>query len=74
MVKNAIIFIWIHVLIHASIAFHPIPACKSSQIKLNLSPNLDKGFNILENASKIIPQGQIVNTAKESWKFVWKVC
>ena len=34
--------------------------------------NLDKGFNLLENASKIVPQGQIVNAAKESWKFIWK--
>lgn len=32
---------------------------------------LDKGFNLLENASKIIPQGKIVKTAKESWKFLW---
>jgi len=43
---------------------------------LSLSPfggnNLDKGFNILETASKLIPQGQIVNTAKESWKFAWR--
>eukprot|EP00591_Stephanopyxis_turris_P002319 CAMPEP_0195509126 /NCGR_PEP_ID=MMETSP0794_2-20130614/2149_1 /TAXON_ID=515487 /ORGANISM="Stephanopyxis turris, Strain CCMP 815" /LENGTH=356 /DNA_ID=CAMNT_0040636269 /DNA_START=93 /DNA_END=1163 /DNA_ORIENTATION=- len=34
--------------------------------------NLDKGFNLLETASKFVPQGQIVNTAKESWKFAWK--
>ncbi len=33
--------------------------------------NVDKGFNILENASKLIPQGSVVKTAKESWKFIW---
>lgn len=35
--------------------------------------NLDKGFNILETASKVVPQGRIVSTAKEGWKFMWKV-
>lgn len=34
--------------------------------------NLDKGFNLLETASKLVPQGTIVYTAKESWKFAWK--
>ena len=34
--------------------------------------NLDKGFNILESASKILPQGRIVQTAKETWKFAWQ--
>lgn len=34
--------------------------------------NLDKGFNLLETATKVVPQGTIVGTAKESWKFVWK--
>jgi hypothetical protein len=34
---------------------------------------VDKGFNLLEIASKVVPQGRIVQTAKESWKFVWKV-
>eukprot|EP00550_Attheya_septentrionalis_P002011 CAMPEP_0198287796 /NCGR_PEP_ID=MMETSP1449-20131203/6495_1 /TAXON_ID=420275 /ORGANISM="Attheya septentrionalis, Strain CCMP2084" /LENGTH=401 /DNA_ID=CAMNT_0043985817 /DNA_START=245 /DNA_END=1450 /DNA_ORIENTATION=- len=33
---------------------------------------VDKGFNLLENASKVVPQGAIVATAKESWKFIWK--
>ena len=35
------------------------------------SKNLDKGFNLLESASKILPQGQLVKGAKESWKFLW---
>ena len=34
--------------------------------------DLDKGFNLLENASKVVPQGRIVQTAKQGWKFVWK--
>mmetsp|Transcript_16537 Transcript_16537/g.22666 ORF Transcript_16537/g.22666 Transcript_16537/m.22666 type:complete len:414 (-) Transcript_16537:16-1257(-) len=33
---------------------------------------LDKGFNLLETASKIVPQGRIVQTTKEGWKFVWQ--
>jgi putative glutathione S-transferase len=33
---------------------------------------LDKGFGLLEIASGVVPQGAIVKTAKESWKFVWK--
>jgi putative glutathione S-transferase len=34
--------------------------------------HIDKGFNILETASKVVPQGQIVYAAKETWKFAWK--
>lgn len=34
--------------------------------------NLDKGFNILETASKVVPQGQIVGTVKKTWTFAWK--
>jgi putative glutathione S-transferase len=33
---------------------------------------VDKGFNLLEVASTVVPQGRIVQTAKNSWKFVWK--
>lgn len=33
---------------------------------------VDKGFNILETASKIVPQGRLVQTAKETWKFAWR--
>lgn len=36
------------------------------------SLNLDKGFNLLETASKVVPQGKIVGTVKETWKFAWK--
>lgn len=54
----------------ATDAFVRPPPKKHSTCSKQLS--LDKGFNLLENASRIVPQGQIVNTAKESWKFVWK--
>jgi putative glutathione S-transferase len=38
------------------------------------SKKVDKGyFNILENASKFLPQGQIVQTAKWSWNAIWKI-
>lgn len=33
--------------------------------------NVDKGFNLLEVASKVVPQGNIVKTAKFFWKFIW---
>jgi hypothetical protein len=39
----------------------------------NANNDIDKGFNLLGIASKVVPQGRIVQTAKESWKFVWKV-
>lgn len=31
----------------------------------------DKGFNLLELASGTVPQGLIVKTAKEGWRFAW---
>ena len=33
---------------------------------------LDKGFNLLEIASSVVPQGKIVSGVKETWKFAWK--
>ena len=36
------------------------------------SNRLDKGFNLLEIASGVVPQGAIVQTAKEGWKFAWQ--
>jgi len=42
-------------------------------IMMGFGNDLDKGFNILETASKLIPQGRIVSTAKEGWKFAWQV-
>lgn len=33
--------------------------------------NIDKGFNLLEVASKVVPQGNIVKVAKFGWKFIW---
>merc|ERR1719223_430770 len=32
---------------------------------------IDKGFNLLETASGFLPQGRIVQTAKETVKFSW---
>jgi len=37
----------------------------------NNNNNIDKGFNLLEVASKVVPQGNIVKLAKFGWKFVW---
>ena len=37
----------------------------------NDNQKLDKGFNLLELASSVVPQGRIVNTVKETWKFAW---
>ena len=45
---------------------------KQLQGQRDNNERLDKGFNLLEIASGVVPQGQIVNTAKESWKFVWQ--
>jgi putative glutathione S-transferase len=33
--------------------------------------NIDQGFNLLGVASKVVPQGNIVKTAKFFWKFIW---
>ncbi|KAG7339458.1 iron hydrogenase [Nitzschia inconspicua] len=45
---------------------------KSSNNSNNNNNRIDKGFNLLELASAVIPQGRIVQTAKESWKFLWQ--
>jgi hypothetical protein len=56
-------------------AFAPSATRSNRPLALLLAQNnnndVDKGFNLLEIASKIVPQGRIVQTAKESWKFVW---
>lgn len=72
---------------HPAEAFSPpslliVPLCQRHQpqhqrmiMKLFQSKDgqrLDKGFKLLEIASGFVPQGRIVNTAKEGWKFVWK--
>lgn len=46
---------------------------RSSTITALQMAQVDKGLNLLEIASKVVPQGRIVQTAKESWKFAWKV-
>jgi putative glutathione S-transferase len=52
--------------------FCPIvsPANKRSQHQLHVK--VDKGFNLLELASGVIPQGRLVQTAKNVVQFVWK--
>ncbi|CAB9500596.1 Glutathionyl-hydroquinone reductase [Seminavis robusta] len=44
----------------------------SSTTALHNNNKLDKGFNLLEIASSVVPQGRIVSTVKESWKFGWQ--
>ena len=53
----------------ALLCSQPLPACAFGPFG---GGDLDKGFNLLETASKVVPQGRIVQTAKESWKFAWK--
>jgi hypothetical protein len=43
-----------------------------SDRRTDVSAQVDKGINLLEIASKVVPQGRIVQTAKESVKFTWK--
>ena len=54
----------------------PQPLARSSATTTqcwNSKNNVDKGFNLLELAGgPFLPQGALVQTAKESWKFVWK--
>ena len=47
-------------------------ALQQSNNNNNGNGKLDKGFNLLEIASSIVPQGRIVSAVKESWKFGWK--
>ena len=38
----------------------------------NDNDNINKGLHLLEIASSIVPQGWIVSTVKQTWKFAWK--
>ena len=71
--KVILCFLMIPCALHA----FPIPnkkiSSQATSVKMFRKNDLDKGFNILENASKIVPQGSIVSTAKTGWKFAWKV-
>jgi hypothetical protein len=58
---------------HAFLQLHRLPHDPSSSYQTQQYSQLDKGFNLLEIGSKVVPQGRIVQTAKESWKFIWKV-
>mmetsp|Transcript_25404 Transcript_25404/g.28400 ORF Transcript_25404/g.28400 Transcript_25404/m.28400 type:complete len:446 (+) Transcript_25404:52-1389(+) len=43
----------------------------SSSNDSNDDQNVDRGLNLLGVASKVVPQGNIVKTAKFFWKFIW---
>lgn len=45
---------------------------RSTPLTIVRSQRLDKGFNLLELASGIVPQGALVKTARDGWKFVWQ--
>lgn len=48
----------------------PIGTSTSTRVPPLLS--VDKGFNLLELASGVVPQGKIVTAVSETWKFGWK--
>ena len=55
----------------------PINIHKNIKTNLHLNNNdnnnaPNKGFNILEKSSTLLPQGTIVSTVKQSWKFIWE--
>jgi putative glutathione S-transferase len=52
-------------------AFLVHPNHRSRQTRL-LAEKLNKGFNLLELAGGLVPQGVIVQTVSESWKLAWK--
>ena len=56
----------------ASSAFTPNTKRSRRSKSICYNNRLDKGFNLLEIASGIVPQGAIVQTAREGWKFAWK--
>jgi putative glutathione S-transferase len=51
---------------------HVVETRTSASPTSRLFNNVDKGFNLLEIASNIVPQGQIVKTSKQTWNFIWK--
>lgn len=53
-------------------SFTPTPSRHRGDLTSCYGKSLDKGFNILEIASGVVPQGAIVRTAKETWKFAWQ--
>ena len=56
----------------ASSAFTPTSPGFRPKSTICYNNRLDKGFNLLEIASGIVPQGAIVQTAKEGLKFAWQ--
>jgi len=71
-IKGGIYAASLIVLLTTSSAFIPISAPRCRSRTICYGNRLDKGFNLLEIASGIVPQGAIVQTAKEGWKFAWQ--
>ena len=79
---NLLLLLWVS----SCWAFLPLPLARStagaftststtstllSNSNNNNNEKLDKGFNLLGIAGKVVPQGVIVSTVKESWRFAW---
>eukprot|EP00548_Thalassiothrix_antarctica_P013689 CAMPEP_0194179270 /NCGR_PEP_ID=MMETSP0154-20130528/12761_1 /TAXON_ID=1049557 /ORGANISM="Thalassiothrix antarctica, Strain L6-D1" /LENGTH=385 /DNA_ID=CAMNT_0038894575 /DNA_START=42 /DNA_END=1199 /DNA_ORIENTATION=- len=62
-----------HRLVSVSVFLFLLPSSVVSFFGPFASDNnaLDKGFNLLETASKVVPQGRIVQTAKGGLNLVW---
>jgi len=65
-------YFWLLLVPHAASAAFVVGAGSKRCAPPRTALDLDKGFNLLETASKVVPQGQIVGTVKETWKFIWK--
>lgn len=70
-------------LVSAVAAFQPVSRNRNRPVSVGLHQSnnnnnndnngkIDRGFNLLGIASSVVPQGRIVNTVKETWKFGWK--
>jgi glutathionyl-hydroquinone reductase len=63
---------------HTATTRHAVRTRPSSRIPTSTlysspPPNpVDKGFNLLETASGLVPQGPLVTVAAESWKLAWR--
>lgn len=67
-VSHAWLISWQPRLVHGSLV---VPRHLAAGNNPN-NKKVDKGFNLLEIASQVVPQGRIVQTAKESWRFLWQ--
>jgi glutathionyl-hydroquinone reductase len=60
---------------HAATTRLTLPSRRAPTSALHSSPPphpVDKGFNLLETASGLVPQGPLVTVAAESWKLAWR--